>query len=120
MKKIVSGLLAFSLLVLVGCATGSQPPAVGVWDAVLGAPQGEISGVVTLRADGSGEMSAPGNPSVSISGIVYEGNTAAFTAALPGQGQEIIINFTGAAEGDKLTGEFTSAFFSMSLVATRQ
>ena len=119
MKKLLSGLLVLSLSVLVGCAAGGPPPAVGIWDAAIVSPLGELPVVLTLNADGSGEM-ASDVLNAPLSGIVYVDNTAAFTAEIAVQGQEIVLDFTGSAEGDTLNGEFGSDFGAMAVSATRQ
>ena len=119
MKKILSGLLVLSLSVLVGCAAGGPPPASGVWDAEINSPLGALPVVLTLNADGSGEM-ASDVLNAPLSGIIYADNTAAFTAEIAVQGQEIVLDFTGSADGDTLNGEFSSDFGAMSVTATRQ
>ena len=119
MKKLLSGLLVLSLSVLVGCAAGGPPPAAGVWDASITSPLGELPVVLTMNADSSGEM-ASDVLNAPLSGIVYADNTAAFTAEISIQGQEIVLDFTGAAEGDTMTGEFGSDFGAMEVTATRQ
>ena len=120
MKKILSGLLVLSLSVLVGCTAGGPPPAVGVWDGTVNSPQGTISVELTMGADGSGEMSSNMFGSTSFSDIVYADNTAAFTATISVQGQPVVLNFTGTAEGDSLNGVFNSNFGPSELTATRQ
>ncbi|MBL4729024.1 MAG: hypothetical protein JKY40_06820 [Gammaproteobacteria bacterium] len=72
-----------------------------------------------MNADGTGDM-ASDVLNAPLSGIVYEGNTATFTAEISVQGQEIVLDFTGTAEGDSLTGEFGSDFGAMEVTATRQ
>ncbi|PCI75388.1 MAG: hypothetical protein COB20_13060 [SAR86 cluster bacterium] len=119
MKKLLSGLLVLSLSVLVGCAAGGPPPAAGVWDSVIVSPLGDLPVVLTLNADGTGEM-ASDVLNAPLSGIVYADNTAAFTAEISVQGQEIVLDFTGTAEGDTLNGEFGSDFGAMAVTATRQ
>lgn len=119
MKKLLSGLLVLSLSVLVGCAAGGPPPAAGVWNAAIVSPLGELPVVITLNADGSGEM-ASDVLNAPLSGIVYVDNTAAFTAEIAVQGQEIVLDFTGTVEGDTLNGEFGSDFGAMAVSATRQ
>tara|TARA_B110000444_G_C18817726_1_gene586014 strand:- start:671 stop:1030 length:360 start_codon:yes stop_codon:yes gene_type:complete len=119
MKKILSGLLVLSLSILVGCAAGGPPPAVGVWDAQVNSPLGVLEVVITMNADGSGEM-ASNMVSANLSGIVYAGNTATFTAAPTVQGQSVVLNFTGVAEGDALNGKFGSDFGDIGVTATRQ
>lgn len=119
MKKILSGLLVLSLSVLVGCAAGGPPPASGVWNASIVSPLGELPVVLTLNADGSGEM-ASDVLNAPLSGIIYVDNTAAFTAEISVQGQEIVLDFTGTADGDTLNGEFGSDFGAMAVNATRQ
>ncbi|MFT4815093.1 MAG: hypothetical protein ACI80L_000394 [Pseudohongiellaceae bacterium] len=119
MKKLLSGLLVLSLSVLVGCAAGGPPPAAGVWEAEINSPLGALPVVLTMNADGSGEM-ASDVLNAPLSGIVYADNTAMFTAEISVQGQEIVLDFTGSAEGDVLTGEFGSDFGAMAVTATRQ
>ena len=119
MKKILSGLLVLSLSVLVGCAAGGPPPAVGVWDAEVNSPIGVLSVVITMNADGSGEM-ASNVLNTTLSDIVYADNTVTFTAVPTVQGQEVVLNFTGAAEGDALNGKFGSDFGDIGVTATRQ
>ncbi len=119
MKKLLSGLLVLSLSVLVGCAAGGPPPAVGVWGVELNSPLGALPATLTINEDGSGEM-ASDVLNAPISGITFEGNTMAFTAEIEVQGQEIVLEFTGAAEGDALTGEFGSDFGAMEVTGTRQ
>ncbi|MEX0964564.1 MAG: hypothetical protein WDZ52_11055 [Pseudohongiellaceae bacterium] len=119
MKKLLSGLLVLSLSVLVGCAAGGPPPAAGVWSAELNSPLGALPITITMNPDGSGEM-ASDVLNAPLSGIVYVDNTAAFTAEISVQGQEIVLDFTGSADGDTLNGEFGSDFGAMSVTATRQ
>lgn len=119
MKKLLSGLLVLSLSVLVGCAAGGPPPAAGVWAAEINSPLGALPVVLTLNADGSGEM-ASDVLNAPLSGIVYVDNTAAFTAEISVQGQEIVLDFTGTVDGDTMNGEFGSDFGAMGVTATRQ
>lgn len=119
MKKILSGLLVLSLSVLVGCAAGGPPPASGVWEAEINSPLGALPVVLTMNVDGSGEM-ASDVLNAPLSGIVFVDNTAAFTAEISVQGQEIVLDFTGTADGDTLNGEFGSDFGAMGVTATRQ
>lgn len=120
MKKLLSGLLILSLSLLMGCVASSQPPAVGVWNAQVDSLRGGTFDVlITMNADGSGEMEAE-MFSASIADIVYVDNTAAFTATISIQGQQAVLNFTGAVEGNALSGQFGSAYGAMSLTATRQ
>lgn len=119
MKKIISGLLVLSLSVLVGCAGRSAPPAVGVWGVEMSTPLGPQSITLTLNADGSGEM-ASDLLNAPLSGVIYEDSTAAFTAEISIQGQEIVLEFTGEAEGDSLRGVFGTDFGDLDVTGTRQ
>jgi len=119
MKKLLSGLLVLSLSVLVGCAAGGPPPAAGVWDAEIISPLGALPVVLTLNADGSGNMTSD-VLNAAFSDIVYEGNTVAFTAALAIAETELVLDVTGTVEGDVMTGEIGSDFGAMSVTATRQ
>tara|TARA_B110000858_G_scaffold197470_2_gene259237 strand:- start:55639 stop:56001 length:363 start_codon:yes stop_codon:yes gene_type:complete len=120
MKKILSGLLVLSLSVLVGCVAGGQPPALGIWDAKVSSPIGVLPVVITMNADGSGEMVADAFGPTPLSGIVYADNTAAFTATITVQGQQVVLTFTGTAEGDALNGKFGSDYGDIGVTATRQ
>tara|TARA_B110000858_G_scaffold197470_2_gene259238 strand:- start:56382 stop:56744 length:363 start_codon:yes stop_codon:yes gene_type:complete len=120
MKKILSGLLVLSLAVLVGCVASGPPPAVGVWDATVNSPQGSLAVVLTMNADGSGEMTANMFGSTPISDIAYADNTTAFTATISVQGQQVVLDFTGAVEGDTLSGVFDSSYGPSDVTATRQ
>lgn len=119
MKKLLSGLLVLSLSVLIGCAAGGPPPAAGTWAADITSPLGALPVVLILNADGSGEINSE-LLNASLADIVYVDNTAAFTASISIQGQELVLDFTGAAEGDTMNGEFGSDFGAMTVTATRQ
>ena len=71
MKKLFSGWLAVSLLVLVGCAA-STPPGVGVWNVEMNTPLGALPATLTLNADGSGMMSADQLGEAPIEGVSSE------------------------------------------------
>lgn len=120
MKKIISSLLAISLVALVGCAAGGGSPAVGVWDIEMNTPVGAMPATLTINADGSGGMSADGLGEAPIAGITTEGNTVAFTAEVDAQGQTLSLEFSGTVEGDALSGEFGSDFGAFGVTGTRQ
>jgi hypothetical protein len=119
MKKLLNGLLVLSLSILVGCVAGGPPPAVGVWDVKIESPLGTLPGVLTLNPDGTGEL-ASDTVGAMISGIVYADNTAAFIAEISVQGATVVLNFTGSAEGDTLTGVFGSDFGNIPIAGIRQ
>lgn len=119
MKKILSGLLVLSLSILVGCAAGGPPAAVGSWNSELNSPMGVLPITLTFHEDGSGELisdilNAP------ISDITYNGNTAIFSLEISVRGQEIALDFSGTAEGNALAGEFDSDFGVMGVTGTRK
>ncbi len=120
MKKITSGLLAFALTVLVGCAGTSTPAGVGVWNIEMNTPLGAMPATLTMNEDGSGSMAADGMGSAPVSGITYDGNSVAFSAAIDAQGQSINLDFTGTVDGDSLSGEFGSDFGAFGVTGTRQ
>jgi len=120
MKKLIGGWLVLSLALLVGCATGGPPPGVGVWGIEMNTPLGALPATLTLNADGSGSMSADQLGDAPISGITYEGNTVGFSAEIDAQGQTLVLDFTGAVEGDSLEGEFGSDFGAFGVSGTRQ
>lgn len=119
MKKLLSGLLVLSLSVLVGCAAGGPPPAVGVWDAVGESPLGALELVLTFNEDGSGDLSSEllNSP---LSGVVYADNTLAVEVPLELGGVEFIIDFNGVVDGDTMTGEIDAEAFKISITATRR
>ena len=119
MKKLVSGWLALSLLVLVGCAA-STPPAVGVWGVEMNTPLGALPATLTINADGSGLMAAEGLGEAPISGITFDGISFAFQAEVDSQGQSLTLDFTGSVDGDSMNGEFGSDFGAFGVSGDRQ
>ena len=119
MKKLISGWLAFSIMVLVGCAA-STPPAVGVWGVEMNTPLGALPATLTINADGSGMMSADGLGEAPISGITFDGNSLAFDADVEAQGQNLTLQFSGSVDGDSLNGEFGSDFGAFGVTGDRQ
>ncbi|MCG8415699.1 MAG: hypothetical protein MI746_15905 [Pseudomonadales bacterium] len=119
MKKLMSGWLVLSLAVLVGCAA-STPAGVGVWDVEMNTPLGPLPATLTLNADGSGIMGSDQLGEAPIDGITYDGNGIAFTAEVDAQGQTLVLEFSGAVEGDSLNGEFGSDFGAFAVTGSRQ
>lgn len=120
MKKLIGGWLVLSLVILVGCAAGGPAPGVGVWGVEMNTPLGALPATLTLNADGSGSMSAEGLGDAPISGITYDGNTVGFAAEIDAQGQTLVLEFTGAVDGDSLAGEFGSDFGAFEVTGSRQ
>ncbi|MFK7864849.1 MAG: hypothetical protein AB8B95_11560 [Pseudohongiellaceae bacterium] len=119
MKKLVSGLVALSLAVLVGCAA-SVPPAVGVWSVEMNTPLGALPATLTVNADGTGMMVADGLGEAPIEGITFDGNTMNFEAEVDAQGQTLVLEFNGTVEGDAVNGAFGSDFGDFGVSGTRQ
>jgi hypothetical protein len=119
MKKLVSGLIALTLTVLVGCAT-SVPPAVGVWTVEMNTPLGALPATLTVNADGTGLMVADGLGEAPISGITFDGNSMNFEAEVDAQGQTLLLEFNGTVEGDTVAGAFGSDFGDFAVTGTRQ
>ena len=120
MKKLISGWLVLSLLILVGCAAAGPAPGVGVWGIEMNTPLGALPATLTLNADGTGTMAADQLGEAPISGIMYEGNTIGFEAEIDAQGQTLVLDFTGTVDGDTLTGEFGSDFGAFDVTGSRQ
>ena len=118
MKKILSGWLAVSPLVLVGCAA-STPPGVGVWDVEMNTPLGNLPATLTLNADGTGVMGSDQLGEAPIDGVTYDGNGIAFIAEVDAQGQTLVLEFTGTVEGDSVSGEFGSDFGAFAVTGSR-
>tara|TARA_B100002003_G_scaffold202570_1_gene194818 strand:+ start:92 stop:451 length:360 start_codon:yes stop_codon:yes gene_type:complete len=119
MKKLLSGWLVLSLAVLVGCAAAT-PAGVGVWGIEMNTPLGAVPATLTLNADGSGSMSADQLGDAPISGVIFDGNSIAFEAAIDAQGQSLVLEFTGNVDGDSLEGEFGSDFGAFGVSGNRQ
>ena len=119
MNRITGGSLFLALMILVGCASG-PPPAVGIWGADMQTPLGVLPVTLTLNEDGSGSMSASGLGEAPVSGIEYDGPNVAFTAEIDAQGQRVVLEFSGAVEGDALEGSFGSDFGDIAVSGTRQ
>jgi hypothetical protein len=119
MKKLLSGWLVLSLAVLVGCAAAT-PAGVGVWGIEMNTPIGAVPATLTLNADGSGSMSADQLGDAPISGVIFDGNSIAFEAAIDAQGQSLVLEFTGNVDGDSLEGEFGSDFGAFGVSGNRQ
>jgi len=119
MKKLKSGWLVLSLVVLVGCAA-STPPGVGVWNVEMNTPLGALPGVLTLNADGSGSFGNDQLGETALSGIAYDGNSITFDAEVDAQGQMLVLEFSGTVDGDTLDGEFGSDFGAFGVSGTRQ
>jgi hypothetical protein len=118
MKKLFSGWLAVSLLVLVGCAA-STPPGVGVWNVEMNTPLGALPATLTLNADGSGMMGSDQLGEAPIEGVMYDGNSISFTAEVDAQGQTLVLDFSGTVEGDSVSGEFGSDFGAFAVTGSR-
>ena len=119
MKNLVSGLLVVSLAFLVGCAAGTNP-AVGAWNIEMNTPLGAMPAVLTINADGTGNMSADGLGEAPLSGILVDGDAVNFSAEVDAQGQTLVLEFTGTVAGDAITGEFGSDFGAFGVTGTRQ
>ena len=119
-KKIQNGFLAIALAVLVGCAAGGPPPAVGSWAVEMNTPLGALPATLTINEDGTGEMGAQGMGSAPISGITFDGNMVAFTAEVDAQGQSLVLEFSGTVDGDSISGEFDSDFGAFDVSGSRQ
>jgi hypothetical protein len=118
MKKLISGWLAVSLLVLVGCAA-STPPGVGVWNVEMNTPLGALPATLTLNADGSGMMGSDQLGEAPIEGVMYDGNSITFSAEVDAQGQTLVLDFSGSVEGDSVSGEFGSDFGAFAVTGSR-
>ena len=119
MKKLLRGWLVLAVAVLVGCAAGA-PPAVGVWGVEMNTPLGALPATLTINEDGSGMMSAEGLGDAPIDGITFDGNTLAFSAEIDAQGQTLVLEFSGAVDGDSIEGEFGSDFGAFGVSGSRQ
>ena len=120
MKKLLSGIVVFSIAVLVGCASAPTPPAVGVWSAEMNTPLGTLPVTLTINADGTGLMVADNLGETEIAGIAFDGNMVMFETEVDAQGQTLVLDFSGSVDGDSVTGEFDSDFGAFGVTGTRQ
>ena len=119
MNKITGGSLFLALMILAGCASG-PPPAVGMWGVDMNTPLGVIPVTLTLNEDGTGSMSAANLGEAPVSDIVYDGPNVTFTAEIDAQGQSVMLDFSGAVDGDAIEGSFGSDFGDIAVSGTRQ
>ena len=120
-KKLISGCLAFSLVLLLGCAA-SAPPAVGDWNLTMQSPLGEAQVDLMISADGTGRFAIPslGAPPAELTGITFDGNTVSLSTEVSVQGNAIAFDFSGTVEGDSLTGAFNTDFGALEVEGTRR
>lgn len=119
MNRISGGSLFLALMILAGCA-GGPPPAVGMWGVDMNTPLGVIPVTLTLNEDGTGNMSADALGEAPISGVEYDGPNVTFTTEIDAQGQSVVLDFSGAVEGDALEGSFGTDFGDIAVSGTRQ
>lgn len=117
--KFKSGILVAAMALLVACAAGS-PPGVGIWGITMNTPLGAMPATLTINDDGSGLMAVDGLGETALSGIMLDGSDVSFEAAVDAQGQTLVLEFTGAVEGDSIEGEFGSDFGAFSVTGSRQ
>jgi len=107
------------VLLVAACASAPSNPSVGVWNVNINTPVGDQAGVWTLNADGTGIMGSDQGDQ-AVSGIMYDGNSISFDVDIDAGGQALSLSFSGAVEGDSLTGEFASDFGAFGISGTRQ
>jgi len=124
--KISLKLLAFTTIALLAaCASTPQNPFVGSWAVNMDSPIGARPGTMNFAADGTGTMSieapgAEGQPPATFANATFEENTVKFSTSIDAQGQQITLDFTGAVDGDNITGEFNTDFGAMPVTGTRK
>ncbi|MCY4016337.1 MAG: hypothetical protein OXE80_06740 [Gammaproteobacteria bacterium] len=119
MNRITGGSLFLALVFLAGCAS-APPPAVGVWGVNMDTPLGPIPVTLTLNADGSGMMSADPLGDAPVADVMYDGANVSFSTEIDAQGQTVMLDFSGAVEGDTLDGAFATDFGDLQVTGTRQ
>ncbi len=119
MNRITGGSLFLALIFLAGCASG-PPPAVGMWGVDMNTPLGVIPVTLTLNEDGTGSMSSAPLGEAPVSDVMYDGQNVTFTAEIDAQGQTVVLDFSGAVDGDALEGSFGSDFGDIAVSGTRQ
>lgn len=91
-------------------AAPDAPAAIGVWDyTIVGTPQGDAGGVLTLTWEGdayAGEMSNDMLfQTVDVEGFVLDGNQAKFTATFDMQGEALVTKIKAKLSGNTMVGE---------------
>jgi hypothetical protein len=120
MKKVINGLMALCLIILVGCA-GGVSPAVGTWDLALATPLGSLPAVLVMSENGAGSLSSAELGSAQISDIVFDGNLVSFPLDLEIQEDVTLsLQFSATIAGDMLEGEATSDFGPFAVTGSRQ
>ncbi len=119
MNRITGGSLFLAVVFLAGCAS-APPPAVGVWGVNMDTPLGPIPVTLTLNEDGSGMMSADPLGDAPVADVMYDGPNVSFSTEIDAQGQRVMLDFSGAVEGDSLDGTFATDFGDLQVTGTRQ
>lgn len=121
-----TGLICLAL-VTVGCASsgaGKAPPIpdiVGTWNLVLDTPMGKQEPTFTVvQTEGalSGKFVSP-QGELAVPAITDTDGQIAFDMNIDAAGQQLLLKFTGAVDGDSLTGSFASDFGDMPVTGTR-
>lgn len=115
------------VVVLVGSPSLAQSsPVIGTWTVAAETPQGRLETTMTFAETGGvysvtlPPPEVPGfEPQEAISDVVVDGSSFAFTRTLTTQQGPIAIRYTGAVDGDTLTGEASSPGGSIQLTGTR-
>ena len=122
MRIIRNTVAAAMLVILAACAAGNSNPFAGSWETTVSTPLGDQVGVWMIASDGTGIMSSDQGDQgdQAIDGIVVDGNNVSFDVDIDAGGQSLSLGFSGAIEGDSLTGAFGSDFGDFDVTGTRQ
>jgi hypothetical protein len=123
--------VAFSILAaasLGGSALAQSSPVIGAWDTTLQTPGGVFSATMTFAEAEGGytveidDVPYPGYEPVEngIGDIVVEGDSFSFKRTMNSPEGPFDISYTGAVDGDSLTGEATSVYGPMPISGMRQ
>lgn len=108
-----------SLVLFLAACAASVPPGVGAWDVQMNTPLGNQDAVLTIAEDGTGTMAGQQGEQ-AISGIVMDGNEISFSVDIDAQGQSLTLEFSGAVDGDSLSGEFQTPFGALAVNGSRR
>jgi len=121
MKRIFkSVMIVAAAIFLAACASTPANPFVGMWEVSINTPVGVMGATLDVTPDLMGSMTSAELGATSLKDVTVTGNAVSFNVVIDAQGQTLPLSFTGAIEGDNLTGNFDSDFGAIPVTAVRK
>ena len=91
--------------------------AIGTWNLTMNSPLGAQTAILQIQEAG-GSLTGKGAPS-ALKGLKVEGTSVAFSADADTPVGKMKLGFTGAVEGDSLSGKYSTPFGAFDFSGTR-